>query len=354
MNAFVAIAVFVLIAYFISNSLDNDSEINFFKFAVAVLIIFSALRYPFDYADQLNYASFFYKGYLYDDWATGENFNVGYSILNKLVHSISPSFQLLEVVISLFVVMGHAFFIKKYSPSIMLSLFIYVLVAYFWSLVTVRQYLAITVSLFSYIYVIERRLVPFLLTSIISIAFHTSAVIFFPVYFIYGLRETANTKYILFFGALFAILLFKIFSTYLVGNDAYYSTYLISEESSSWQRLIMKAYILILFIIVMGEEVYTKNINFLLLICFIFNIIIYVGGNGIYGVFRIREYFDICEFIGIPIMFCKTRESNNQIVLNLAICIYLALLVLSCYNTINMSAFPVEYKFYWDGVPVNF
>lgn len=346
MTSFLCIVILIFILFFLSK--ENNKKI-LFRVGVIILVFYCGLRYPFAFSDLEGYEEYFkYEQFYLTDLDT---VNLGYKYLNRVVYWVSTSFQVLCFVIGAIIIGCHVFFIRKYSTNIVLSLFLFVLIPYFFSFCALRQYLAIGFSLFAFHYCIKRNIYYYSLFSIIAFLFHTSSLVFMPVYFIYSIPISKKSKICFFLGAIICMFCFHFLANIFVGSLAYYSDYLQTGEDSSVVRTLMKIYIALVFLMIMKGKAFEKNINFLLLICFVFQIVIYIGGSGIGLIHRLRAFFEICEIVGIPIMFSEIRKIKTSILryaYQFMMIAYIVLLSISCYNYTESELFTSGYKYFWE------
>lgn len=121
----------------------------------------------------------------------------GYNAVVYLSYKISPDIHLLHfltslITLSLFVLFANNFSNKK-NMAIMFS--IYILMYYNTSLNIVRQFIALSIYLYSSKYLFQGKYVKYLLFSIVAIMFHSSAIItllILPLYLV--LRDTRDSK----------------------------------------------------------------------------------------------------------------------------------------------------------------
>lgn len=76
-------------------------------------------------------------------------------------------------------------FIYRYSTCAWLSIVVFMAFGfYFGTLHILRQYLALAIIMFAYDYMLKRKLLHFTALVLLAFSFHTSAIVFFPTYFI--------------------------------------------------------------------------------------------------------------------------------------------------------------------------
>lgn len=310
-----------------------------------ILILFSAIRDPYAYRDMPNYVSYFYTGQ-YETTLTTENVNIGYETVTNLFKIISSSFTLFNTLISIFITTSFAFFCKKESNLPYLSLLLYVLLIYFPSYFILRQYIAVAISLFAFKYIIDQKLTNFLLIALLALSFHTSAIIIFPLYFIYNIPINKYSKFFVFAFAILITASLKVIASQFLSFSEYYSNYLESDYQASSLRLAMKLSYLVLFLYAFGQDAFKKGWNFLILLCIIVENVIYFGSSGIDGVYRLRAYFEVSEILGIPMLLQISKSANvgKSRVIRFSVLVYIILLFVSCYLLLSGGNFEYGYR----------
>ena len=340
---FVLIILFVSLLTMFGHKKYGDSYRSF-KYVLFVLIIFCGIRDPFSLPDMPNYYDHFYGRAMPS--IEGENFNTGYIVFETVMNKLTlGSFNMFSFVITMIITGGYGWFIRKHSPYIMISLLLYVLVAYFYSFFLLRQYIAIIFGLVAFQNVLERNHKRFLFWTFLAVSFHSSAIIILPVYYLQKLEFGNKTPWVLVGISIGLIVSFKILANYLFAGHEYYSHYLGTDEETPYVRLAMKVFILLVFVIALGRNCYQTGLNRLLFICLLFNIIIYAGTQGIFGAYRLRAYFEISEIIGIPVILQALTNSKRfkRVIVQSMTFVYFVLLYYSAINFLLSDSFSQGY-----------
>lgn len=343
------ILLFVLAVALFARIAKKKTDKTLYWGTVVILIIYCALRDGFLYPDIQNYFDYFKFGYT--DYDFQEQFNVGYGVLNRVCKFFSSSFQFLLTVISIIIISFYAKAIKEYSPFIWLSLILYVLINYYPSFFLLRQYIAMGVFLYSLRYVIDRKPIHYGICMLIALSFHTTAIVAIPIYFLYGIKNNKLNMLLVLAGSIAVIAVFFSFSTYIGLFSAYYAHYFeVEMEESAWKRAVMKGFIFLVYLFVMREKFYDKGINRIVFYCMVLNLVICIAAMNVMGVFRLREYFALADFIGIAIMVKEAKASNSfkKLVGLSLISVYIVLLVLSFNSFIESENMNNSYRFFWE------
>ncbi len=160
-----------------------------------------------------------------------------------------------------------------------LGFFFYLSIFWLFAYNGLRQSMAATILFFSLYYIKKRKLWHFLLVIILAMSFHKTAIIFFPVYFLFNIKDLKREKIYLFIsiiGVLF-VALFLRESSSLIGMDRYLdSKYAqISEEGKimAFLKIIQSIALLFPFFLWRDKLVkanYTNRLYYNILYLFIF------------------------------------------------------------------------------------
>lgn len=149
----------------------------------------------------------------------------GYVLLNKILSLVSSNERVLLVGIGLLVTLGYVRFIRVYSKTVWLSLFLLVALGYYISsLSMLRQSLAIVCLLNSIQYVESRNFKKFALWVSVAVFFHYTAIAFFLLYPLSRFRISIGYFVcLLIFAFLFSVFAGKFVLLQLI--EKYYSIY---------------------------------------------------------------------------------------------------------------------------------
>ena len=133
---------------------------------------------------------------------------IGWTILNKILYSISNNSFILLFFVSTIMVFSYIITINSYSSIPWLSIFILLCTVFYDSLFVLRQHLAIAICLLSIPYIIKRKPIKFLFVTLIAVSFHISALIWIPVYIVYSLE--INRRFVFLLISLSSLFYFSI------------------------------------------------------------------------------------------------------------------------------------------------
>ncbi len=131
--------------------------------------------------------------------------------------------QMALVISSVLITVATCFFIRRNSKDIPLSLTIYVCLGLFtFNMSGMRQAMAMSICLFAYEFAKNRKLVPFVLTVLLAMLYHKTAMCFFPMFFLPRLKNNLGSWLFYVFGLAMCLLFVdKIIAGYyeLSGED---------------------------------------------------------------------------------------------------------------------------------------
>ena len=137
-----------------------------------------------------------------------ERIELGYKTYILLLSRFLPDPQFLLIVTSVFVSISLYYFISRTSTNRCLALFFFVTLGFFqFAMSGIRQTIAICIMLWSYEFIVKRKLWKFALMVLLAMQFHKSSVLAAPIYFIADMRFSKKAVGILFVGF---IILFNV------------------------------------------------------------------------------------------------------------------------------------------------
>jgi hypothetical protein len=210
---FVSFILFLIILI-PNNSRDGKHDARLIKFGLAflTLLIFLGFRYETGGPDWISYKSFYteiepidevishYDGSFFQE----HNFEFLFKLIGSTFKFFTDDYIIFLAGCEFFILLGVFHFFKKYSSYPFLSIFIYFSsVSLLGDMTVVRQMIAMSITLFSYKYILKRNFLKFLGIIFFATLFHYSALIM--VLFYLSVNYLSKLKYIL---ISFAIALF--------------------------------------------------------------------------------------------------------------------------------------------------
>ena len=122
-----------------------------------------------------------------------QHMEIGYFYINKLIALLGWSYEWMFFSVALI----SWYFVFKSLPNFLLPLLLFFLFVdeyFFWSMNGVRQFVAISIFLYSIRYIISKNLLFYIVFILLASLFHYSALFLLPVYFI-PFKDIYNQKY---------------------------------------------------------------------------------------------------------------------------------------------------------------
>jgi len=153
---------------------------------------------------------------------------IGYSLLEYVISLFGSTPLIYSTGVALVCLSLNAVFVYKYSPSVWLSMFIFIAFGFFgYTLCTIRHQIAIAIFMFALPYLQQKRFVPYLLIVLLTATFHKSMLIWIPVYFLAQLAMDWRTYtfygvclvlYFLFSEQVLSVVTQYVYTQYQVGS----------------------------------------------------------------------------------------------------------------------------------------
>ena len=228
---------------------------------------------------------------------------VGFVLLNKFLSVFSHNEFILLFTCGTIIVWSFAYSVYKYSTIIWLSAFLFLNIPYLQSLYVLRQYIAISICLLSISFVLNRKLLPFLILIILAFSFHKTAIIFLPIYFLYKLN--INIKFFvvsIIIGYIYYSYGFSLIEFFLSFSELDYGAYM--DSFSNATAIFIDAFLLILFFVAFDFK-QLMGPSKLFFIMFIIGTIIDLGSLNAPGGSRLSMYYNISTIFLIPLAISK-------------------------------------------------
>lgn len=219
---------------------------RFFKYglecAFTIIIVFLSMRYMWGndmpgYYYTFNYISS-HTDNVIDLWSrildlrNGQE--VGWTLINYMCKSIG--FLGLQISLVLFQNIVTYKFVKKYVPEkwFWLSMFIYCFNVYLMTISAsmLRQYLAMCIFLVASKYIIEKRILPYLLLIFLAASIHQSALLLLPVYLVNKINLNFSNERFLY--VLLSLSVWFLFAEVLIGD--FIVQFLTSSDSGDFGK----------------------------------------------------------------------------------------------------------------------
>ncbi|EGT3600236.1 EpsG family protein [Clostridium perfringens] len=343
-----------LIIYSKKNKLKLSEKNNIYLFLNFSMFIFiSAFRGRNIGNDTCKYLDLFNKIRFKSIIELKDRYEIGYLYLNKMLSLISDNQQIILIVTSCIILICYAYFIKKYSANVWLSVFLFFILGYFTSSMnTIRHQIALGLVLISYKYIKENKFFKFLILILVASTFHSTSIIFLISYPISKLKINFRNIMMFFLFAILGYALFdKIFSFILLGTK--YEYYLKTDYLNGDVRLATVVNILIISTVLLFGIISSNNIkksrDYNIMCLFLFtSLSISIISLKFNLLDRVADYFQVCIIVYLPNVISKISNQKKRI-----IAIYLVIVMFFLYG-ISIQYLKPEwnkvfpYSFFWN------
>lgn len=278
------------------------------------LFLIAAFRYDVgtDYID-------IYTNYFYTINEGGSKFReVTFNLINRITYSIVKDPALMFAVIAFLSLLFYflAFYQQSVNPSI--SIFTFVIgLFYFNSLNQMRQAFAMAILLYAMKYVWKREPIKYFLLVALAFTIHTSALIFIPVYFMYGMRVNVKAHLIIIGVAIVSYPVMQKIIFFVISKTPFgwYLESVFSGQGLSLFLLLFQilALCLMYYCYLAGEKTEDKQFDlmmnmYMLAVCFIIYSAVIPQAD------RIAIYMTIISPIMLPKALVRIREKKRRLV----------------------------------------
>ena len=228
MTVWIGLIIWILIAQYLSKKIKSDRGKQIFLILVGIaLVLIMGCRYvDISLNGDLNNYARLYTRIRDVDWKDVIDYNgmePGYLIFNKFFSIFFPWTQSIVFIEAIICVFFTFRFIYKFCNNVFLAVLLYLAQGPFiFQLTGFRQAIAMSICLFAVEYIEKGKMLKFLILVGLACTFHTTAVVFIPLYFIANFKPNYKTTilYVIYYIFLlrFAPMLISLGSD-LTGND---------------------------------------------------------------------------------------------------------------------------------------
>src|SRR5690625_3234240 len=311
-----------IVSFFFYGSVDKSkrAKILYLVIMFIPLFILSSLRSSDIGTDTKNYLSGFnsIKYADFDNVYDVVRWEVGYVFLNKISSYLSEHPNIILIITSFIALLGVFYFIYKNSTSVILSVYLYLtLYLYFFSFNGIRQAIAMSIIVMGLHFIIQRKLLKYLIMVIIATLFHETAILFIMLYFIYNLKLTyknvlitLSSFFLIFLGIEYIINYFLSISRSLSYID---TTSLSLERGGMLFPLINISILFFVMYIKISSKGNDKKLDFFIYII-LFGVLSSVLSLKIYKLLRLNYYFLIFYIVAIPYAVQFVSDKNRRLI----------------------------------------
>lgn len=318
-----------------------------------ILSIIAGFRYGIG-TDYFAYSRAYYNFNLFDLHTLMNNdfgMEKGYIILNKSLGMISNDSQIIFLVCSFItmflIIKSSADYCKNYELSILL----FIMLGYYHSSFnTIRQYIAISIFLFSIRYISSKQFLKYLICILIASTFHVTSICLLLIYFV-GNKNYSKTFLFLFSTlSLFINYFYEFIIIKILPLVSKY--YAIKYKGSIWLQsgvggrynyiLIALLYILILICLYNKEKLDKFKYGNFVVNMVIISLALLVLGTRSLLMFRLSLYFSIFLIVLVPTITELFKDNKLKIV----VCFLVIIISSYCYiYTLSARDEVIPYRF---------
>ena len=241
------------------------------------------------------------------NWYSG--FEPGYVLFSKLVWSIWPSPKALMLFTGLIFQLSFAYYCWRYSDNYAISYFLMICLGFFgMSLFILRQTIALSIGMFTYKYVEDKRPIAFLITVLLACSFHKTAILLLVLYPV----STFSRGLLFHLGSICCSLLMLIFGPVLANIliSAQGNLYELTQLSGVSLLMLMIAILLFYDLREYKDEVALSGYS--LEIASIFQVLALRFSDFT----RATRYFFISSTVAIPAAICRSDNPHLKLLIS--------------------------------------
>ena len=291
--------------------------------AVIILCVISAIRFEVGYdcsyegytASWRYFAKRNYKEYIEcRNVHSKRKFEKGYVILVYFLKNFGLDDQVLYIGTSILIaILAGIFLYTQMKDKVWGFFLLYGIGAFYFSLNLIRQVIAAFIFAFAIVMAKNKKIIPYMLLTLLAASFHKTALLMIPFYFILQIKFTKKTLII--YSLITAIIFFASpYAIDLVGK-LWYNGYMDSIyilNGNQWFYLITPVVLFIIIFIFRDKICEDDKSNNIYINCAFFNMFFYIIGCRHAIVDRFTVYFEPALIVGLCILICKLKEENSQ------------------------------------------
>lgn len=348
MNITVTYSLIIIILGLCLNLRNTRQRDFYILFTGLILILISGLRSIWVGTDDTSiYANYFIENSVksYSEIWKEEGKDPFYYIFNKFIANIfGDDFQIFLIIVSIIFVGSTCHIIRRESKNPLVSFIVLLSFGFFFfSMNGIRQSLAISFILLSYIPLKERKLWRFIVLVIIASLFHKTALIFMIFYPIVNLKLNKYT-----IGLYILLTIACLLRGEQILSSITESASAVDERIANYKignGLTYSGFIQLLLIAILAFSYFKRTIavnknNQILYSLLIISIIFQSMAVIIAEMFRVAMYFSIFIILLLPEVFAAVPHNNRKLV-SVGIC------SLFLFYFFFMGFGTIPYKFYF-------
>lgn len=281
-----------------------------------ILVTLASLRHYTVGSDAPSYTIWFRIPVSVDAFTVNKDVELGYQIFLKAMINLYDNYAEYFFTVSLIIILPILLLLRKYSENYLFSYYIYVTFGFYLALFNpVRQMIAVSLCFYATRFILERKVIYYVITVVFASLFHISAWVMLPMYFVCNSNIRVELKC---FGAFVTSLMgASIMINYLAADNSRYSNYTEAMTSNGTGLYTVILYISIaIFVYLFGGKLRKSNDVYkvaeqlyLIGVCILAPLILLKTDPS--GPQRIISYFYVYLMFVLPCLF---KYINNKII----------------------------------------
>ncbi|WP_300759260.1 EpsG family protein [uncultured Brachyspira sp.] len=257
--------------------------------------------------------------------------------LSKLIIYIAYCCDSPPLMFVMFGLLSYSFYfstIKKYSKDISISIISFIAFIFVTDLGNIRQSLAVAICFWGYRFIINKSVLKYIITCIIAMLFHTSAIFAIPIYFLYN-KFNINHFILLILVLAFSFnILIDEFAT--LGLYANYLEVLNDYEGGGIIKYAIIGWLVLFILIDIFHKNLKRNLPFYFII--IIGTLIPFFLNGHFGG-RVARYYLIYLCLLVPNVLYYVKAKMKFVVCSVLLSYFLVFIYVDYSNTMALTPY---------------
>lgn len=267
---------------------------------VVILAFFVGMRDVTVGTDTAGYARVFLMMGEFPTWisaATGISTEDGWNILNWFIYRITPHYWFLFTFVGVLTSLCAISTIERLSSTPVLSLFLYITLGFYLSgFAGMRQAVALAIYMLAIPQLVNKKIIQYIIIVIIASFFHKTVLVALPLYFVFNLKYSNLTLFIIALGSIIVGFFLPTILSYSASMESRYSVYT-EVEGGGTLFAVFYTLMAVFFVFqrskIIEERRETYDKLLLMLVCGSM-IYLIVTFSGVYGeVTRLALYFQV-------------------------------------------------------------
>lgn len=200
---FILMFIIIVLSLF-KNKLGNKIYLICLFVCLFLFLILKDYNYYPDHDNYLKVFNLTYsKGLIYmiQNYKLSFGYEIGYVIYNGIVTLFTSNYFVYLIITSVITLIGYFYFIKNNSNNYFFSILIFMSLGFYsMNFYILRSSIAVSIMLFSLKYLKERKILKYMLLTLLASSFHQTMLVFIPLYFL--LNIDYNKYFMIFFSVI--------------------------------------------------------------------------------------------------------------------------------------------------------